>query len=104
MGYRLHYATKYDVAFAGGYFNCQPEDVNQFLMELGLFAQDDSFTVFDIAKEEFKAKVDELRPEYTSKANEPHPLIQKNTYGTVLEILDEIISGTTGNCIHLEWY
>ena len=104
MGCRLHYANRYDVEFAGGYFNCQPEEANQLLYELGALANDESFTVFEIEKEVFKAKVDALRSKYTDKADLPHPLLQGHTYGTVLEILDEIIAGTTGDWIHLEWF
>jgi len=104
MGYRLYYTPKYEVEYAGGYFNCQSDKVSQLFAELDVIAYDASDTIYEISKEDFKAKVDALREDYTSRAHEPHPLLQHYTYGSVLSVLDEIIDGTPGSYIHLEWF
>ncbi len=104
MGYRLHYASKYEVEYAGGYFNWHTDEANQFLEELGFYAFDESRSVFEIAKEALKAKVDALRAEYIRKADEVHPVLSFCTCKEILTTLDEIINGTAGDMVHLEWF
>lgn len=104
MGYRLHYATKYDVEYDGGFFNWCYEESCRLLRDLGVLATNESEEIFEIGKEEYKAKIDAVRAEYLSNSDQAHPLIPGYTYGEVLNILDEIYNNSTADYIHLEWF
>lgn len=89
MGYRLHYAKKYDVKYGGGYFNHNSGLINELLKELAelvggyiFYNQESLFDsdVIEIDKTFFIDIIDSL------KENELPPYVETKLHDTLVEI------------------
>lgn len=109
MGYRLHYAEKYDVKWAGGAFNHQSYEFSQMaLAELGMYDSgygDADASEFELYVEDVKEYITKLRKEPDAK-NEYFDGEYSMTNAEVADELQEMVDGTPrgDDYIHLAWF
>lgn len=114
MGYRLHYAKKYQVEWDGGYFTGSELDqvAAMFRGELESFHEDDRADIWELNKEELKQYIKKLRSFPPADANayfdEEGRDVQAQGYTNqdMIEILTEVLENSepTEDYIRIEWF
>ena len=107
MGYRLHYAKKYDVEWAGGWFSWQKYDWDMFVRE-HLPSAWQSGDMFG-GGEEYEIDPSELREaitELNKKPAEKNKYLSDYTNGEIAEILTQMLDTPTSEegFIRLTWF
>ena len=109
MGKQLHYATKWEIKYDGGFFNWAMEEVENLLSELGIevdSAEECCPTSFECPKDSFKKGLTLLKK---MKANKIKEILGEDNFTTkkdVVDIFKDILknSAKTSDWIHFEWF
>jgi hypothetical protein len=105
MGYRLHYAKKYQVEWDGGYFNWQTDAFSKFVADKfsdsGWFSEDEASAELDkVDIEAYIEALEKLKPERNNKYFSGYTNVQ------VWQVFTEILNNSDpdNESVRLEWY
>ena len=94
MGYRLHYARKYDGDYDGGYFNNRVDEFDEMAInELDCYWTDEDNSEYEIEVDKIKEYITRLEKLPQDEPNEYFIDDEPYTNGEVVKILKEMIAG-----------